>query len=158
MSELAALARMFVCATDVTRVLEIGSGTGDVTLAIAGALAADGLLITLERDATAAATARQRVLAAGHSPRVTVMIGDAGRYLHKIAGPFGLVVQNGDVSQYGVLHERVLRLIHPGGTLITNNVREAASYNELLDADARLSTARLTIGNGVAVSVLRKSP
>jgi caffeoyl-CoA O-methyltransferase len=155
-SDLSRLLGMFVRAVDATRVLEIGTGAGASGLAIAEALPSDGMLITLERDAAHAAAARQAFATAGYAHKVSVMIGDASRYLHKIAGPFDLVFQDGDVAQYAALHERIVGLLAPGGTLITHNISEAASYNEMLAADQRLNTATLNIGNGVAVSVRRK--
>ena len=40
--------------------------------------------------------------------RVTVMIGDASRYLHKVAGPFDLIFQDGDKAPYAPLLDRLV--------------------------------------------------
>ena len=156
--EVTRLVAMFVRAVQATRVLEIGTGSGDSGLAIAQALPPDGMLITLERDAAMAAAARRAFAAAGYANNVTVMIGEASRYLHKIAGPFHVVFQDSDPAQYDALHNRLVTLLAPGGTLITHNIREGGSYNEVLAADARLNTVILPLGHRVAISVRRTTP
>jgi predicted O-methyltransferase YrrM len=99
------------------RILEIGTGDGIGTLARAATLAPGGLLITMEEDAGHAATARQRFSDAGVSDRVSVIVGEPGRFLHKIRGPFDLIVQN-DADDREGLHQRLIALLAPGGVLI----------------------------------------
>lgn len=156
MSEAATLLGIFVRAVRAARVLEIGTGDGTSGLAIAEALPDGGMLISLERDAATAARARHAFAAAGHADRVSVMIGEASRYLHKIAGPFDVIFNDGDAAQFERLHERLVALLAPGGTLVTHNITEARGYNGVLAADARLNTVMLPLNNGVAISVLRK--
>ncbi len=114
-----------------------------------------GTLITLERDTAAAMDARAACAAAGVDRIVLVMIGDAARYLHKIAGPFDLILQDSDPAQYSSLHEKLVPLLGPAGTLLTRNLAAAGGYNELLAADARLTTAFLHLDDGLALSVKR---
>ena len=153
MSEIARLMAIIVRGTRARRVLQIGTGDGFTGLAIADAIPADGLLITLERDPAVAAAAREAFARARHEQKATVMVGDASRYLHKIAGPFDVVFQAGDVTQYAAMHERVLRLLAPSATLITHGITHAGGYNEVLTADARLTTVMLDISGGIAISV-----
>ncbi len=169
-----ALLHALTLAAGVRRVLEIGTAIGYSGLWIATALPADGQLITLERDAGRAARARDHFAAAGVAAKVSVMVGDASRYLHKIAGPFDLIFQDGDKHQYQPMLDRLIQLLRPGGTLVTDNVlwsgevvpgyieppaRDAAdtaaiaAYNRTLVADTRLVTTLLPVGDGVAVSV-----
>ena len=98
-------------------ILEIGTGAGDGTLALAAALPADGLLITMEADAARAAAARQRFSDAGVAHRVSVIVGEPARFLHKIRGPFDLIVQSDSDDRDG-LHDRLIALLAPGGVLI----------------------------------------
>ncbi len=156
------------------QILEIGTAIGYSTLWLATALPADGMLLTMERDESRAARAREHAAAAGLAERVTVMVGDAARYLHKVAGPFDLVFQDGDKAQYEPMLDRLVALLRPGGALVTDNVlwqgevvpgfvpkptRNAddtaaiAAYNRRLAADPRLFTTFLPVGDGVAVSV-----
>jgi predicted O-methyltransferase YrrM len=169
-----ALLHALVLSTKATRVLEIGTAIGYSTLWMAAALPPDGLLMTLERDPSRAATARQYFAEAGVDGRVTVMVGDADRYLHKLAGPFDLVFQDGDKAGYAPMLDRLVALLRPGGVLVTDNVlwdgevvpgfvttprrtpedtAAIAAYNTRLAADPRLTVSWLPVGDGVAIAV-----
>jgi predicted O-methyltransferase YrrM len=162
--------------TGARRVLEIGTAIGYSTLWMATALPDDGQLISLERDPHRAARARAHAAAAGVDGRVHVMIGDASRFLQKVAGPFDLIFQDGDKRLYVPMLDRLVELLRPGGLLVTDNVlwagevvpgfvnraeRDAADtqaiadYNERLNAHPRLATATIPLRDGVAVSVKR---
>ena len=159
--------------TGARRVLEIGTAIGYSALWLATALPPDGLLISLERDAARAARARDHARAAGLDAQVNVMIGDAARFLHKVAGPFDLIFQDGDKGSYLTMLDALHGLLRPGGVLVTDNVlwsgavvpgmtplqeRSAtdteaiAAYNERLKHDARFFTTWLPIGDGVSIS------
>ena len=99
------------------RVLEVGTGTGDAALRVVKALPADGMVITLERNESRAIAARSEFERAGVAPRVAVMIGDASRYLHKISGPFDLVLQHVDLDQQRVFRPRLMELLRERGLL-----------------------------------------
>jgi len=156
------------------RILEIGTAIGYSALWMATALPVDGLLISLERNAERAGRAREHLRAAGLEAKATVMIGDAGRFLHKVAGPFDLIFQDGDKAGYLAMLDRLHALLSPGGALVTDNVlwsgavvpgmtpereRNAedtaaiAAYNAHLADDARFHTVWLPVGDGVSVSV-----
>ena len=170
----ARLLRSLVIATGARRVLEIGTCIGYSAIWMAEALPADGMLVTLEADAGRAAIARSNIERAGLSGRISVIVGDANRYLHKIAGPFDLVFQDSDKQRYESMLDRLVGLLRPGGVLATDNVlwngevvegyvsppqRDEADtaalrrYNERLAADQRLLTTFLPVGDGVALSV-----
>ncbi len=87
---------------------------------LAAALPPDGLLITMEADAARAAVARQRFGDAGVADRVSVIVGEPARFLHKIRGPFDLIVQNDSDDRDG-LHQRLMALLGPGGVLIRSD-------------------------------------
>lgn len=99
------------------RVLEIGTGMGDATLALAASLPAGGLLITMEPDAATAQHARQRFAAAGLGDRISVIIGEPVRFLHKLRGPFEVIYLNLP-AEAAPPRERVLALLRPGGALV----------------------------------------
>jgi predicted O-methyltransferase YrrM len=173
-SQSGALLHVLVKSSNASRVLEIGTAVGYSGLWIATALPADGMLITLERDRARAEIARAHFEAAEVGAKVTVMIGDATQYLHKIAGPFDVIFQDGDKASYLLLLDRLVQLLRPGGLLLTDNVlwsgevvpgyvdppRRAAAdtaaiaaYNRTLAADSRLYTTFLPIGDGIALSL-----
>jgi len=157
-----------------TRVLEIGTAIGYSTVWMATALPPTGLLVSLERDQARATTARGYLAEAGLDDRVNVIVGEADRYLHKVAGPFDLIFQDGDKTHYGPMLDKLAALLRPGGLLVTDNIlwdgevvpgftdtprRNAtdtaaiAAYNTQLAADPRFTTSWLPVGDGVAVAV-----
>jgi predicted O-methyltransferase YrrM len=170
----ARLLRSLVLATGARRVLEVGTCIGYSAIWMAQALPADGMLVTLEADADRAAVARRNIERAGLADRVSVIVGDASRYLHKIAGPFDLVFQDSDKRRYESMLDRLVALLRVGGVLATDNVlwngevvegyvsppqRDQADtvalrqYNARLASDPRLLTTFLPVGDGVALSV-----
>jgi predicted O-methyltransferase YrrM len=161
-------------AIGATKVLEIGTAIGYSTVWMATAMPPTGLLVSLERDHGRATTARAYLSEAGLDDRVNVMIGEADRYLHKLAGPFDLIFQDGDKTQYAPMLAQLAPLLRPGGLLVTDNVlwdgevvpgftdtphRKAedtaaiAAYNEQLAGDPRFTTSWLPVGDGVAVAI-----
>ncbi len=170
-----ALLHALTRAVRATRVLEIGTAIGYSGLWMATALPAGGQLLTLERDAARAARAREHFAAAGVAEKVSVMVGDASRYLHKVAGPFDLIFQDGDKTAYGPMLDRLVDLLGPGGALVTDNIlwggevipgyveprhdagdtAAIAAYNRRLMDDPRLYTTFLPVGDGAALAIKR---
>jgi predicted O-methyltransferase YrrM len=170
------LLHVLAAATAPRRILEIGTGYGCSGIRLARALAPGGLLFTIERNPSRAAVARQHFERAGLGPCVSVMVGEAVRLVHKVAGPFDLVFQNGSAHQYEALLDRLVGLLRPRGVLVTDNMlwqgdvlrgfraepahsAESAaiimSYSRRLAVNPRLATVFLPVGDGVAVSVRR---
>jgi len=170
------LLQVLATAVAAGRILEIGTGYGCSGIRLARALAPDGMLFTIERNPARAAVARQHVERAGLGHRVSVMVGEAARLVHKVAGPFDLVVQDGCKDEYEALLDRLVGLLRPGGVLVTDNIlwqgdvlpgfrAESAHsaestaiitrYSARLAADPRLATVFLPVGDGVAVSAKR---
>ena len=96
------------------RILEIGTGNGEGTLTLASSLDAGGLLITIEPDAALAAEARRRFADAGYGDRISVIVGEPARFLHKIRGPFDLIVERRPDAS---LRARLEGLLAAGGIM-----------------------------------------
>lgn len=158
------------------RILEIGTCIGYSTLWMATALPADGALITMEYDPARAARARDHFAAAGHADRISVIVGEATRFLHKVAGPFDLIFQDSDKKLYEPMLERLVELLRPGGLLVADNIlwngevipgyvaqkkyseedtAAIVSFSKRVAHDPRLYTSFLPVGDGVSVSVKR---
>ena len=104
------------------RILEIGTANGEETLKLAATLPPDGLLITMEADPARASEARKRFSDAGLADRISVIVGEPKRFLHKIRGPFDVIVQNDPEDRDG-LHDKLIALLAPGGVLIRGNTK-----------------------------------
>jgi predicted O-methyltransferase YrrM len=175
--EVGALLRVLATSIAAKRVLEIGTAIGYSGIWLAGALPADGMLLTMEHNEARAHTARDNFVRAGVADRVSVVIGDAQRMLAKVAGPFDLIFQDGDKQLYLPLLDRLVSLLRPGGLLVTDNVlwdgtvvpgyespggraadddtRAIAEYNERLNHHPALMTAIVPLRDGLAISVKR---
>ncbi len=159
-----------------TRILEIGTCIGYSTLWMATALPPTGTLITMEYDAARAARARDHFAAAGCADRISVIVGDAMRFLHKVSGPFDLIFQDSDKKLYEPMVDRLVELLRPGGLLVADNIlwngevvpgfvaqkkyseedtAAIVSYSQRVAGDPRLYTSFLQVGDGVSVSVKR---
>ena len=170
----ARLLRTLVVATGARRILEIGTAIGYSAIWMAQAQPAGGLLISLEKDAGRAAAARANVARAELSERVSIIVGEASRYLHKVAGPFDLVFQDSDKHLYEAMLRRSIELLRPGGLLVCDNVlwsgevvegfRQPATrgtaeaealraFNRRLAAEPALLTTFLAVGDGLSISV-----
>jgi predicted O-methyltransferase YrrM len=119
-SGIGATLRAVALSVDAKRILEIGTSDGSATLSMASALPADGMLITMEADPRAAAAARRIFADAGHADRISVIVGDPLRFLHKVRGPFDVIVQHGDLDP---VRARLMALLRSGGVLISANTK-----------------------------------
>jgi predicted O-methyltransferase YrrM len=156
------------------RILEIGTAIGYSTLWMATALPPDGTLITMEYDGARAARAREHFAAAGYGDRLSVIVGDATRFLHKVAGPFDLIFQDSDKKLYEPMVDRLVDLLRPGGLLVADNIlwngevvpgyvadkkyseedtAALVAFSKRIATDPRLYTSFLQVGDGVSVSI-----
>ena len=173
-AEVGALLRVQAAAIGARRILEIGTAIGYSGIWLARALPPGGMLITMELDAARADEARKNFARAGVADRVTVMAGDASRMLHKVAGPFDLIFQDGNKQLYVPLLDTLIERLRAGGLLITDNVlwdgevvpnflprpertpedtAAIAAYNVALASENRLLTSWLPLRDGVTISV-----
>jgi predicted O-methyltransferase YrrM len=173
------LARM----VQARRILEIGTLGGYSSLWLAGALPADGHLITLELNARHAAVARGNFMHAGLAERIEIREGPALNSLEKLhaegAEPFDFFFIDADKVNSPKYLTWALKLSHRGSVIVLDNViREGAILNarsrdaavvgtrrlhDLLASDARLSaTAIQTVGDkgydGFAIAMVITDP
>jgi predicted O-methyltransferase YrrM len=150
------------------RILEIGTLGGYSSLWLAGALPAEGRLITLELNPRHAAVARDNFVRAGFADRIEVRDGPALKSLEKLhaegAEPFDFFFIDADKANSPNYVEWALKLAHRGSVMVLDNViREGAILNarsrdaavvgtrrlhDLLASESRLSaTAIQTVGD-----------
>ena len=163
-----------VLASGARRVLEIGTANGYAALWLARSLPDDGGLLSIEADPRRASMARVHLEAAGLGERAHVIVGEAARMVHKVAGPFDVIFDAGNERRYAPPLDRLVTLLRPGGVLLTGNVlppgrapsrlaesrhRPAdetdavSACNRRLAGDARFLTSFLPVGDGLALSV-----
>lgn len=140
-------------------VFEIGTGYGLSSLAIATAVPVTRLF-TVERRAERAAVARDYADRAGLSSSFNVMLGEGARLVHKVAGPFDLIVNHGHAAVTDPQFDRLVVLLRPGGVLVSTtghgDVAEADTHRLYVDRllhDPRLFSTPLPVGAGLVFSV-----
>lgn len=177
-AEVGALLRVLARAVNATRILEIGTCIGYSGIWLAGALPAGGMLITMEKDQARAAVAKANFERAGVADRVSVMVGDAALKIVKLSGPFDLIFQDGHKPLYNTLLDPPVKLLRPGGLLVTDNVlwdgevvpgfvehphknaddtKAIVEYNQRLNTHPDLLTSIVPLRDGVAISVKRSA-
>jgi predicted O-methyltransferase YrrM len=123
---------------------------------------------TIERDTEHVALAKGTILREGYGNRVRVLRGRGGDVLPELDGPYDLIFSDGDPEELPQDLEHFLRLLRPGGSLLSANlflaqfvpdltgIDQMAEYRQrLLDNGRLLSTI---VPDGLAVSVLRPNP
>jgi predicted O-methyltransferase YrrM len=145
-------------AVGARRVLEVGTGLGYSALCLAVGGAA---VETIERDPSHADLARANFAAKGVT--VDVAVGAAIDAVRARTGPYDLVFCDADPIGYADLLDEFLRLLRPGGLLVSANLflaqfaedirglDELARYRELILDDERLRTA--FVPGGMALSL-----
>jgi predicted O-methyltransferase YrrM len=125
------------------RVLEIGTLGGYSTIWLAGALPADGRLVTLEADPKHVEIARTNIARAGLASVVEIRTGRALDVLPQVAAeetqPFDLIFIDADKINTSAYFKWALRLSRPGSLIIVDNVVRAGA---LADPDSRDSSVQ----------------
>src|SRR5262249_33143293 len=157
------------------RVLDVGAGLGDATLALARAVGSDGVVYAHERNGELAAKARAFLAQAGLAERVQLLDGDAVAAITNAgAGPGSLgelaliVAVRAGPGRYPALLPAALPRLRAGGLLVAEHVFQrgksfapavgnaavAAVQAALatLIADAALVCNVLPLGDGLAVA------
>ena len=151
--------------TGAKRILEVGCGLGYSALWLAFGSSPDGLIETIEQDRSHAVFARRHFEQEGCGERITIHNGRGADVLTRLTDPYDLIFCDGDIDEYLVDLDHFLRLLRPGGLLITANLflgqhdpdipglDQVAAYRLRILDDERLLTTFLP--RGLALSVRR---
>lgn len=165
------LLRALTAASGGRRVLEVGTNLGYGALWMAGALAPDGRLDTIELDPRLAQRARANFREAGLAERIQVLEGAALDVLPRMpSGEYDLVFLDCVKAEYPAYLGHARRLLRVGGILAADNLlwhgrvwdpahRDAdtegvRAYTTAVRSDARFATSVIAVGDGLGVSVL----
>ena len=156
------------------RVLEVGTAVGFSALLMSEYLPEGAHITTIEKYEKRIPIARQNFLRAGKEEQITLIEGDAMEVLRSLDGPFDFVFMDAAKGQYPHYLPEVLRLLTPGGVLMSDNVLQDGSLIESRFAVERrdrtihsrmreylyelkhredLMTSILPLGDGVALTV-----
>ncbi len=158
----------------IQSVLEIGCAIG--YSAIGMAMAGAEKITTVEISDDAARVARENFQKAGLAESITLYHGDAKEVLPTLTGQYDMVFLDAAKAQYGNFFPHCLRLLKPGGLLVSDNVlykgmtatdelvqhrkitivKRLRQYLEMLSNTPELETSVLPVGDGVALSFLKE--
>lgn len=158
------------------RILEVGTAIGFSALLMCEYAPAGCRIVTVERREDWLEKARENIAGAGRQEQITPILGDAAQVLPKLTESFDLIFMDAAKGQYLRFLPQVLKLLSPGGLLISDNVLQDGDVlesrfavprrNRTIHARMReylyelknhpeLETVILPVGDGVTLSVKR---
>lgn len=180
-SETAAFLRTMLAALRPQALLEVGTAVGYSTLVMCRAMPQASHITTIEKYGKRIPQAQENFRRAGEQQRITLLEGDAGIWLERLAAEgrrFDFIFMDAAKGQYLTWLPSVLALLPEGGVLISDNVLQDGEVAESRFAVRRrdrtihsrmrgylwelkhsrlLETAILPLGDGVAISTRKGS-
>ncbi len=170
--EVAQLIRLLSEITGAEKILEVGSAIGYSSILFAG-FSEKMKITTIEMDEDRAAQAENNINRANMDKKITLLRGDALSVMDHIAENFDIVFVDAAKGQYNNFLPKCLKLLKPGGLLISDNILYRGTvaetgfiprkhrtiivnmkeYLKRLSEDEGLTTSIIPIGDGVAVSL-----
>lgn len=167
------LLRFLLEAKKPKNILEVGTAIGFSALLMSEA-APDAKITTIEKYEKRIPIAKENFKKAGKDDRITLLEGDAADVLRELKGSYDFIFMDAAKGQYIHFMPEVLRLLAPGGILVSDNVLQDGDMIESRYAVTRrnrtihtrmreylyelthheqLITVLLQDGDGVALSV-----
>lgn len=156
------------------QILEVGTAIGFSALLMSEYAPRDCHVTTIEKCDERISLARVNFRKAGAEGRITLLEGDAADILKELKGSYDLIFMDAAKGQYLHFLPDVMRLLAPGGLLVSDNVLQDGDIvesrfavnrrNRTIHARMReylfelkhhpqLETTILTVGDGVTLSV-----
>ena len=155
-------------------VLEVGTAVGFSALLMSESVPAGCRITTIENYEKRIPVARENFRRAGKEEQITLIEGDAADVLKTLEGPYDFIFMDAAKGQYIHFLPEIMRLLPPGGCLVSDNVMQDGDViesrfaverrNRTIHARMReylyelkhhpeLETSVIPLGDGVAVSV-----
>lgn len=159
-------------------ILEVGCAVGFSALLMSEYAPAGCQITTIEKVERRIAAAKANFKRAGKETVVTLLEGEAADLLKELAGPYDMIFMDAAKGQYLHFLPDVLRLLAPGGLLVSDNVLQDGNILEsrfaverrdrtihsrmreylfALTHNEALTTTILPVGDGVTLSVRNDS-
>ncbi len=156
------------------KILEVGTAVGFSALLMSEYAPADCHITTIEKYEKRIPVAKENFRKAGREDRITLLEGDAADLLKTLTDSYDLIFMDAAKGQYIHFMPEVMRLLAPGGLLVSDNVLQDGDVIESRFAVTRrnrtihsrmrdylyelthhpeLQTVILPVGDGVTLSV-----
>mgnify|MGYP000418190159 FL=1 len=171
--------KFLLAASQPMQILEVGAAIGFSALLMSTYAPQGCHITTIENYEKRIPIARENIARAGKEQDITLLEGDAQKILPTLTGDYDLIFMDAAKGQYLSFLPEVLRLLKPGGLLVSDNVLQDGDVMESRYAVTRrnrtihsrmrdylyelkhhpeLTTAILPVGDGVAVCTKRSLP
>ncbi len=171
--------KFLLAASQPMQILEVGAAIGFSALLMSTYAPQGCHITTIENYEKRIPIARENIARAGKEQDITLLEGDARKILPTLTGDYDLIFMDAAKGQYLSFLPEVLRLLKPGGLLVSDNVLQDGDIMESRYAVTRrnrtihsrmrdylyelkhhpeLTTAILPVGDGVAVCTKRSLP
>lgn len=155
-------------------ILEVGTAVGFSTLLMSEYGPGDCRITTIENYEKRIPLARENFRKAGKEEQITLLEGDAAEILVGLEGPYDFIFMDAAKAQYIHFLPDILRLLSPGGILVSDNVlqdgdlieshfaverrnrtiyKRMREYLYALKNSEELETSILPLGDGVTLSI-----
>lgn len=159
------------------RILEVGTAIGFSAILMAEYSEPDAHITTIEKYEKRIPLAKANFQASGYADRITLLEGDAADILKELQEPYDMIFMDAAKGQYIHFMPDVLRLLKPGGLLVSDNVMQDGDIlqsrfavtrrNRTIHARMReylfalthheeLETVVLPVGDGVTLSIKKE--
>lgn len=171
--EMQTLIKFLLATTKPKRVLEVGTAIGFSAILMSDNLPADSHITTIEKYDKRIPVAKENFEKFKVSERITLLEGDACEILQELEGQFDFIFMDAAKGQYINFFPDIMRLLAPGGILLSDNVmqdgdileskyaverRNRTIYKRMRDYlyelthNELLTTVILPVGDGVTIS------
>ena len=168
------LLRFLLTLTKPKNILEVGTAIGFSALLMSEYAPKDCHITTIEKYEKRIPIARANFKKAGKEDVITLLEGDAAEILRSLEGSYDMIFMDAAKGQYIHFMPDILRLLAPGGLLVSDNVLQDGDIIESrfavtrrnrtihtrmrdylyeLTHHAELETTILPVGDGVTLSV-----
>ena len=127
-------------------ILEVGTAIGFSAILMSEYAPADCKITTIEKYEKRIPVAKENFRRFGKEAQITLLEGDAAEILKELEGPYDLIFMDAAKGQYLAFMPEVLRLMAPGGLLLSDNVLQDGDVIEsrfALERRKRTTHARM---------------
>lgn len=175
--ETKSLLKVLLCMQKPMNILEVGTAIGFSALVMSEYAPEGSHITTIEKYEKRIPIARENFRRAGKEDKITLMEGDALEVMKGLTGSYDFIFMDAAKGQYIHYLPEVLRLLSPGGLLVSDNVMQDGDVIESRFAVERrnrtihsrmreylyelkhndeLLTSVIPLGDGVALSVRKE--
>ena len=155
-------------------VLEVGTAVGFSAILMSEYVPEECKITTIENYEKRIPIARENFKRAGKEDQITLIEGDAFEVLKTLQGPYDFIFMDAAKGQYIAYLPEVMRILNPGGILVSDNVLQNGEiiesrfaverrdrtihsrmreYLYTLKHHPELETSVIPLGDGVALSI-----